>query len=84
MPETTYDPVSMIKPRRKITGISAVLLPYLESGEIDRDSLSTHVAQTAEVGITPAVNMEQAISGRLERHPAKRIALLSYVYRKVI
>jgi len=58
MPEATYDPVSMIKPGRKISGISAVLLPYLESGEIDRDSLSAHIARTAEVGITPAVNMD--------------------------
>ena len=27
-PPVVYDPVSMIKPKRKITGISAVLLPY--------------------------------------------------------
>ncbi len=57
-PPAVYDPVSMIKPRRKITGISAVLLPYLESGEIDRDSLSAHISRTADVGITPAVNMD--------------------------
>ncbi|WP_417381721.1 dihydrodipicolinate synthase family protein [Gimesia sp.] len=57
-PPVVYDPVSMIKPRRKITGISAVLLPYLDSGEIDRDSLSAHISRTADVGITPAVNMD--------------------------
>ncbi|MCR9230602.1 MAG: dihydrodipicolinate synthase family protein [bacterium] len=57
-PAATYDPVKMIKPRRKLTGISAVLLPYLESGEIDRESLSAHVARTADLGITPAVNMD--------------------------
>lgn len=57
-PAATYDPVKMIKPRRKLTGISAVLLPYLESGDIDRESLSAHVARTADLGITPAVNMD--------------------------
>lgn len=57
-PAATYDPVKMIKPRRKLTGISAVLLPYLESGEIDRESLSAHVDRTADLGITPAVNMD--------------------------
>src|SRR6056297_3370589 len=57
-PAATYDPVKMIKTRRKLTGISAVLLPYLESGEIDRESLSAHIARTADQGITPAVNMD--------------------------
>ncbi len=65
-PPVVYDPVSMIKPKRKITGISAVLLPYLESGEIDRDSLSAHISRTADVGITPAVNMDTGYVNLIE------------------
>ncbi len=53
-----YNPQTMIRPRRKITGISAILLPYTHAGEIDWEGLRNHVRRTAEAGITPAVNMD--------------------------
>ena len=52
------DPSSLIRPRRKVTGISAVLLPFAESGDIDWDAFECHVARTIEAGLTPAVNMD--------------------------
>jgi dihydrodipicolinate synthase/N-acetylneuraminate lyase len=55
---TTQFPINMLKPRRKIRGISAILLPFHESGEVDWDGLCAHVARTAEAGLTPAVNMD--------------------------
>ncbi|HKD38202.1 MAG TPA: dihydrodipicolinate synthase family protein [Pirellulales bacterium] len=51
------DPLRMIRRRRKITGMSAILLPFA-SGEIDRHGFTTHVARTADAGLIPAVNMD--------------------------
>lgn len=52
------DPISMLQPRRKVTGISAVLLPFTESGAVDWAGFEAHVARTAGAGLTPAVNMD--------------------------
>ncbi len=48
----------MIRPKRRIQGISAILLPFESSGAIDWPAFEAHVARTAEAGITPAVNMD--------------------------
>ncbi len=55
---TAINPREMIRPRRKITGISAILLPFKENFEIDWSGLANHVRRTAEAGLTPAVNMD--------------------------
>ena len=52
------DPVAMIRPRRKITGISAILLPYAGNGEVDWAAFRAHVSRTADAGLIPAVNMD--------------------------
>jgi dihydrodipicolinate synthase/N-acetylneuraminate lyase len=54
----SVDPISMLKPRRKVTGISAVLLPFLENGDVDWSAFEVHVTRTAGAGLTPAVNMD--------------------------
>jgi len=46
------------KPRRKITGMSAILLPFLTHTEVDWSSFEQHVIRTAQAGLTPAVNMD--------------------------
>jgi len=50
-------PLDLLRPRRRITGISAVLLPF-HGGAVDWPSFEAHVARTAEAGLTPAVNMD--------------------------
>ncbi|QDU78342.1 hypothetical protein Pla110_00430 [Polystyrenella longa] len=55
---TFVDPVAMIKPRRKITGYSAILLPFLESGEVDWEGFRSHLMRTIDAGLIPAVNMD--------------------------
>ena len=53
-----FNPSDMIRPRRKISGISATLLPFTESGGVDWHGLAAHIRRTAEAGLTPAVNMD--------------------------
>lgn len=55
---TAIEPQRMIKPRRKIAGISAILLPFRDNCEVDWPGLADHVRWTAEAGLTPAVNMD--------------------------
>jgi dihydrodipicolinate synthase/N-acetylneuraminate lyase len=52
------DPIRMLRPRRRITGISAVLLPFTAGGAIDWPAFEAHVQRTADAGLTPAVNMD--------------------------
>jgi dihydrodipicolinate synthase/N-acetylneuraminate lyase len=54
----SIDPHTLLTPKRKITGISAVLLPFQEDGAIDWDGFSAHLLRTAAAGLTPAVNMD--------------------------
>ncbi len=65
MTPPTLDPQAMIRPRRKITGLSAILLPFLPSGEIDWDGFAAHCVRTAEAGLTPAVNMDTGFGNLL-------------------
>ena len=45
--------------RRKIEGISAVLLPFLDDqGTIDWESLESSIGRTLDAGLAPAVNMD--------------------------
>lgn len=57
MPEA-IDPLKMIRPRRKITGMSAILLPFQEDGAIDWKGFDAHAERTADAGLAPAVNMD--------------------------
>lgn len=68
------DPLSMIRPRRKIAGISAILLPFLEDGSIDWQGFEGHVLRTADAGLTPAVNMDTGYVNLLSDE--QRVAVL--------
>ena len=47
-----------VLPGRAITGMSAILLPHLDSVTVDWASLDAHIARTHEAGLTPAMNMD--------------------------
>ena len=47
-----------VRPRRAITGMSAILLPFLADGAIDWAAFEAHVVRTREAGLVPAVNMD--------------------------
>jgi dihydrodipicolinate synthase/N-acetylneuraminate lyase len=52
------DPLTLLRPRRRIRGLSAVLLPFTRDGAIDWDGFAAHVRRTAAAGIVPAINMD--------------------------
>ncbi|MEZ6134920.1 MAG: dihydrodipicolinate synthase family protein [Pirellulaceae bacterium] len=62
---------------RKITGMSAILLPLLSDYQVDWPSFREHVERTKSAGLVPAINMDTGyghlISGT-ERLEALRIA----------
>ena len=57
-PLLSADPFTLLRPRRKVTGISAILLPFTTDRRIDWSNFAAHVGRTAAAGITPAVNMD--------------------------
>jgi len=68
------DPIRMLRPRRKITGISAVLLPFTEAADVDWPGFAAHVVRTADAGLTPAVNMATGYGNLLSHED--RLAVL--------
>jgi dihydrodipicolinate synthase/N-acetylneuraminate lyase len=54
----SFDPVSLIRPRRAIRGISAILLPFQSNGEVDWPGFTAHIQRTVAAGLVPAVNMD--------------------------
>ncbi|HEY2821097.1 MAG TPA: dihydrodipicolinate synthase family protein [Candidatus Acidoferrum sp.] len=46
------------KPRRKIEGIAAALLPYREDGKVAVDEFQKHLVATQNAGLQNAVNMD--------------------------
>ncbi|MFM9058777.1 MAG: dihydrodipicolinate synthase family protein [Planctomycetaceae bacterium] len=52
------DPLPLVRPRREIRGLSAILLPFAADRRIHWDAFAAHAARTAACGITPAVNMD--------------------------
>ena len=70
----TPDPIAMLRPRRRIEGSSAILLPFQAGGDVDWDGFSAHVRRTVQVGLIPAVNMDTGY-GNLIDDATKRRAL---------
>ncbi len=54
----TLDPIAMLKPKRTITGMSAILLPFQETGDVDWRGWETQIARTLSSSLIPAVNMD--------------------------
>ena len=52
------DPLTLLRPRRTITGMSAILLPFSWNGAVDWAGFEAHVARTCAAGLVPAVNMD--------------------------
>lgn len=70
---STVNPLTLLRPRRKVEGISAILLPFVASGEVDWPSFEAHVERTARCGLTPAVNMDTGYVHLLDAELQDRI-----------
>ncbi len=73
-----YNPIDLIRPNRKITGISAILLPFTESRKIDWAGLGNHILRTAEAGLTPAVNMDTGYANLISEAQRQRVLELTH------
>jgi hypothetical protein len=73
MSAPAIDPVAMLRPRRKVTGISAILLPFTASGDIDWPGFAAHCVRTADAGLTPAVNMDTGFGNLLTHEERVRV-----------
>ena len=70
---TEFDPARMIRRKREISGISAILLPFTEAGEADWAGLAGHIRRTAEAGLTPAVNMDTGFVNLISQVQRQRV-----------
>ncbi len=68
-----FCPSEMIRPQRKLTGISAILLPFTEAGEVDWTALQAHILRTAETGLMPAVNMDTGFLNLIDEPTKLRV-----------
>jgi dihydrodipicolinate synthase/N-acetylneuraminate lyase len=62
-----------IRPCRKITGMSAVLLPFSARGDVDWQGLENLLARTLENGLTPAVNMDTGYANLIDEPTRSRV-----------
>ena len=68
-----FAPHELIRPKRRIEGISAILLPFHDNGDIDWPGLANHVRRTAEAGITPAVNMDTGFANLISEEQRQKV-----------
>lgn len=73
MSSRVLNPSSLLRPRRKPVGMSAVLLPFAEGGVVDWAGFRAHVARTAAAGLTPAVNMDTGYVHLLDDATRRRV-----------
>lgn len=62
-----------IFPRRKITGYSAILLPFTPQGRVNWDAFTTHLRRTAQCGLIPAVNMDTGYAHLLDADTRREV-----------
>jgi dihydrodipicolinate synthase/N-acetylneuraminate lyase len=73
MTDQPLDPLRLLRPRRSIFGVSAVLVPFTSGGEIDWPAFIRHVQRTADAGLTPAVNMDTGYVNLLDDATSLRV-----------
>ncbi|MST01351.1 MAG: dihydrodipicolinate synthase family protein [Pedosphaera sp.] len=65
-------PLPPLHPRRRIEGISAILLPFQANGEVDWAGFAGHVRRTAAAGLAPAVNMDTGFGNLIDDATRRR------------
>lgn len=72
-PMPKVDVAGRIQPRRRINGVSAILIPYAADGNLDWNGFEAHIARTCAAGLTPAVNMDTGYVQILSTADAERV-----------
>jgi 4-hydroxy-tetrahydrodipicolinate synthase len=62
---TIDDLIARIRPRRRIRGAAAALLPFEDDGRIAVEAFQAHLAATQRAGLTNAVNMDTGYTNYL-------------------
>ena len=62
----------LLRPRRRIEGISAILLPFQSNGDVDWTGFAAHVRRTAQAGLAPAVNMDTGFGNLIDDATRRR------------
>ncbi len=60
------NPVELLRPGRKIQGVSAILLPFDQQHEVDWGAFDAHVQRTAHAGLRPAINMDTGYANLID------------------
>ncbi len=68
------DRVPAWQTRRKIMGMSAILLPLEDNGDVDWPGFRAHVVRTLDAGLVPAVNMDTGYANLIDE--STRVAVL--------
>jgi dihydrodipicolinate synthase/N-acetylneuraminate lyase len=68
-----FDPLTLVRPKRTITGMSAVLLPFDGRGGIDWPGFREHLVRTQAAGLTPTVNMDTGYVNLLDEPTRLRV-----------
>lgn len=73
MKDVAIDPVSMIRPGRKVVGYSAVLLPFAADRSVDWDGFDRLLTETVTAGLYPAVNMDTGYMHLIDRETRQEV-----------
>jgi dihydrodipicolinate synthase/N-acetylneuraminate lyase len=73
VPPAPINPFDLVRPRRKPLGMSAILLPFQDSGDVDWAAFLAHVSRTVDAGLTPAVNMDTGYVNLLDDAMRQRV-----------
>jgi dihydrodipicolinate synthase/N-acetylneuraminate lyase len=71
--QVVADPFGLLQQGRAITGMSAVLLPFTEAGEVDWAGFESLLVRVAESGLVPAVNMDTGFVNLLTPDERQRV-----------
>lgn len=61
------------KLRRQILGMSAILLPFDDDGEVDWEGHRRHVERTLAAGLVPAVNMDTGFAHLIDESTRRQV-----------
>ena len=65
--------LGLIQPKRKITGMSAILLPFSADHSVDWRSYETLLEKTVAAGLVPAVNMDTGYANLIDDATRQRV-----------